>query len=166
MSKEKKEKVLEFFSTVREEYENRIGWKMRTSSRLRVQVEARVAYANAIRPYGTLTEVAIACDKKDHSTIVHSIKSHESHFAWSPNYRSKYKTAIETVRDIAFLKDVDPFFNEYTLKSLAEDIKSIESILAINKQLINTYYEESERKKSNWMKMIEDEILSLQNEVS
>ena len=166
MSKEKKEKVLEFFSTVREEYENRIGWKMRTSSRLRVQVEARVAYANAIRPYGTLAEVAIACDKKDHSTIVHSIKSHESHFAWSPNYRSKYKTAIETVRDIAFLKDVDPFFNEYTLKALAEDIRSIESVLAANKKLINTYYEEAETKKSNWMKMIEDEILSLQNEVS
>jgi len=166
MSEEKKEKVLEFFSTVREEYENRIGWKMRTSSRLRVQVEARVAYANAIRPYGTLTEVAIACDKKDHSTIVHSLKSHESHFAWSPNYRSKYKTAIETVRDVASLNDIDPYFNEYTLTAMQEDIRVIESILSISKETINKFYEDSIVKKKAWKTKIEKEILSLQNEVS
>jgi hypothetical protein len=166
MSRNKSEKVIEFFSTVREEYENRIGWKLNTDSRLRVQVEARVAFANAIRPYGTLTEVAVACGKKDHTTIVHSMKSHESHFAWSPNYRSKYKTAIESVRDVATLNDVDPYFNEYTLSAMQDDIKTIESILAINKEAINKFYEESIVKKTAWRDKIEREILSLQNEVA
>ena len=86
--------------------------------------------------------------------------------ARSPNYRSKYKTAIECVRDIASLNDIDPYFNEYTLTSMQEDIRVIESILSINKETINKFYEDSIVKKKAWKTKIEKEILSLQNEVS
>ena len=58
MSIEKNLLVANFFSTIREEYEDRIGWKLDTNSRLRVQQNEEVALANAIRPYGTLNDVA------------------------------------------------------------------------------------------------------------
>ena len=165
MSEEKQQEVLKFFSTVREEYENRIGFKMRTQSRLRVQVEARGAIINAIRPYGTLMNIAKVMDKKDHSTIVHSLKSHETHFAFSPNYRAKYKIALETVRDTAVANGVDPHFNQYTLDSMREEIQAIKRVLNMNIDLINKFYNKAEIQKAHWMKKLEDEILSLPSEV-
>jgi hypothetical protein len=165
MSEEKSRKVMQFFSTVREEYENRIGWTLNTDSRLRVQVEARVALANAIRPYGTLNNVAYVIGKKDHTTIVHSIKAHESHFRWSPNYRQKYKIALECVRDIAKENGVDPYFNQYTLDSMRDEIETIKSVLDMNIEVINKFYNKAEQEKSHWMRELENEILSLPSEV-
>lgn len=165
MSQERDEKVEEFFFTVRGEYEDRIGEVLKTDSRLRVQVEARVALANALRPYGTLNNVAHLLGKKDHTTIVHSMKSHESHFRWSPNYRSKYKTALESVRDMAREHGVDPYFNQYTLDAMLDEINSIKSILDMNIEVINKFYKEAEEKKSHWMRKLENEILSLPSEV-
>lgn len=165
MSQERDEKVEEFFFTVRGEYEDRIGEALKTDSRLRVQVEARVALANALRPYGTLNNVARLLGKKDHTTIVHSMKSHESHFRWSPNYRSKYKIALESVRDMARKHGVDPYFNQYTLDAMLDEINSIKSILDMNIEVINKFYNEAEEKKSHWMRKLENEILSLPSEV-
>jgi len=166
MSEEKNLLVANFFSTIREEYEDRIGWKLNTNSRLRVQVEARVALANAIRPYGTLTEVAKLIGKKDHTTIVHSMKSHESHFTWSPNYRSKYKIALECVRDLARDQGIDPYFNQYTIDSMRDEIHTIKKVLDLNIETINKFYMKAEQQKSHWMRKIEDEILSLPSEVA
>lgn len=165
MDQEIRDEAIKFYSTIREEYENRIGWKMKTDSRLRVQVEARVALAVAIRPYGTLREVAELIGKKDHSTVVHSLKSHETHFRWSPNYRAKYKIALETVRDVARMNDIDPHFNEFTLDGLRREVGHLKDILDMNIDTINKFYQEAEQKKEHWMRKLENEILSLPSEV-
>ena len=80
---------------MRIEYEDSIGEVIEPNSRMRDKVEVRTirpCQCNA-RPYATLRQLADMVGKKDHSTVVHLIQSHDIYQKSSPFYRFNYSMA-------------------------------------------------------------------------
>ena len=90
-------KIDQLLERMRIEYEDSIGEVIEPNSRLRDKVEVRAALVNAARPYATLRQLADMISKKDHSTVVHLIKSHEVYMNSSPFYRFNYSMAMNVV---------------------------------------------------------------------
>ena len=70
-------KIDQLLERMRIEYEDSIGEVIEPNSRMRDKVEVRAALVNAARPYATLRQLADMVGKKDHSTVVHLIQSHD-----------------------------------------------------------------------------------------
>ena len=90
-------KIDQLLERMRIEYEDSIGEVIDPNSRMRDKVEIRAALVNAARPYATLRQLADMICKKDHSTVVHLVKSHDIYHTSSPFYRFNYSMAIKVV---------------------------------------------------------------------
>jgi len=101
-------KIDQLLERMRIEYEDTIGEVIEPNSRLRDKVEVRAALVNAARPYGTLRQLADMVGKKDHSTVVHLIKSHDMYHKSSPFYRFNYSMALNVVESFSRKHNLTP----------------------------------------------------------
>jgi hypothetical protein len=161
MIKENQEEVINFISKCKKRYENRLGSKLNLKSRLRVNVEQRVAFTVAVRPYATLVNIAKVLGK-DHSTLVHSIKSHDVHVSYSPSYRSFYDLALQSVHEQSVESKVMPFTTPDFIYDMVREIESLESILSVNKRRLNKFLDIQSKKSWRFSPEERNEILSLQ----
>lgn len=112
-------------------YEKRIGHRLE-KNRLRDNVEHRAALANALKPFATVVNIGRVLGR-DHSSIVHYTKNHESYYRWSPEYRMYFYTAIECTRQVSDDLGQQPIRGSYItarsqLKNLNEIIRWSEEI--------------------------------------
>lgn len=94
-------KIDQLLERMRIEYEDSIGEVIEPNSRLRDKVEIRSALVNAARPYATLRQLADMISKKDHTTVVHLLKSHDAYHKSSPFYRFNYSMALNVVESFS-----------------------------------------------------------------
>lgn len=94
-------KIDQLLERMRIEYEDSIGEVIEPNSRLRDKVEVRAALVNAARPYATLRQLADMIGKKDHTTVVHLLKEHDTYHKASPFYRFNYSMGLKTVESFS-----------------------------------------------------------------
>ena len=92
---------------IQREYELRIGYDIDNNSRLQQYVQDRMALSNAWRPYTSYREIGEMFGK-DHSSIVHYLKEHESMMFSYPSYISKYNDALELTHRISERMNILP----------------------------------------------------------
>lgn len=136
-------KIDQLLERMRIDYEDSIGEVIEPNSRLRDKVEVRAALVNASRPYATLRQLADMVGKKDHSTIVHLIKSHDVYHKSSPFYRFNYSMALNVVEAFSRKHGLIP---RVMLDSSINCVNT--EIEAINRTIENLIYRRDKMQKS------------------
>lgn len=90
---------MNIFQETVEEYYQAIGYKPQPN-RVRHNVEMRAAFANAVNSFFHYADTAVLFNL-DRTTIYHYIRSHETYYMSSPDYRKWYATASEIVESKA-----------------------------------------------------------------
>ena len=136
-------KIAQLLERMRIEYEDSIGEVIEPRSRLRDKVEVRAALVNAARPYATLRQLADMINKKDHSTIVHLIQSHDVYHKSSPFYRFNYSMALNVVEAFSRKHGLIPrIMLDSSVNCVTTEIESI------NRTIENLTYRRDKMQKS------------------
>lgn len=115
-----KEMMLE----VRREYEHRQGYEIDDKSRLNHFVQDRVALANALRPYGTYKDIGEIFGK-DHATVIHYCREHESMMNAYPSYIVRFENAISLTSRVSDRMAVAPKVRNVKSRNLHAELATI-----------------------------------------
>ena len=132
---------------VRREYEHRQGYEIDDKSRLNHYVQDRVALSNALRPYATYKDIGEIFGK-DHATVIHYCREHESMMNSYPSYMVRYENALSLTSRVSDRMAIVPKLRNVksrnlhaelatikrTIKKLHKFQKKIEDKLGINEQ--------------------------------
>lgn len=157
------EKIINFASKCRKAYENRLGHKLDTKSRKRENLEERVALISAMRPYFTVMTIAKTVDK-DHSSMVHNLKSHEVHMRYSPRYAVCFDLATESVYRESVKADMLPREVPNHVREMIREVESLSKAVEQSKKRLNKFLEMQSEKKWILSNYDEKTILSLKPE--
>jgi len=160
MQQETTEEVLNFLSQCKDRYEKDLKEKLELKSRLRKYVERRTAFVMAVRPYATLKNIG-ATIEKDHSTLVHSIRSHDTHIAFSPSYRNNYSIALNSVHHVSELTGFMPYNNPPYIEDLLRQVHSLREILNHSERRVNKFLQEQEEKRFKFYLKTESKEVAL-----
>lgn len=157
------EKFINFASRCRKTYENRLGHTLDTKSRKRENVEERVALVAAMRPYCTVMTIAKTINK-DHSSMVHNLKSHDVHMRYSPRYAVCFDLATESVYRESVKADMIPREVPNHVREMIREVESLSKAVEQSKKRLNKFLEMQSEKKWILSNYDEKTILSLKSE--
>lgn len=120
----------DFLNQVFKRYEEEMGESLNTKTRLRPQVEHRVALSNALKPYATLGRIGKLFNKH-HATVIHYQNEHEGLLQYSPQYRRKYAVALYVTNNVADDMDQVPTkcFRHESLDNPAKRVEDLERLI-------------------------------------
>ena len=126
---------MNIFQETWDEYCLTIG-KTPESNRLRPNVECRAAFANACNPFFHHTDIASLFDM-DRTTIYHYLRSHETYYRFSADYREWFNAATQVVADKVELVDLNDLSEEAKNKIGAhEQIDSISATIQVLQKVL------------------------------
>ena len=114
-----------FINKVKDEFELRIGHRIDSTKRDYANVERRASLSNAVRPYSTLKKIGEMFDR-DHASIVHYIKEHDSYVRFYPSYVKLFSEATQIVNDLSRDMGIVPRTARFSKIDLNEQIAVIE----------------------------------------
>lgn len=126
---------MNIFQETWDEYCLTIG-KTPERNRLRPNVECRAAFANACNPFFHHSDIALLFDM-DRTTIYHYLRSHETYYRFSADYREWFNTATQVVADKVELVDLNDLSDEAKNKIGAhEQIDSISATIQVLQKVL------------------------------
>jgi len=130
------------------EYCHTIG-KTPEKNRLRPNVECRAAFANACNPFFHHNDVS-ALFEMDRTTIYHYLRSHETYYAYSADYRRWFNIATQIVGDKVDSVSSDELREEAKNKiGPHEQIDSIQRTIKVLQRVLTKFEERIRRSKSS-----------------
>ena len=109
---------------VRREYEQRQGYEIDDNSRLNHYVQDRVALANALRPYATYKGIGELFGK-DHATVIHYCREHESMMNAYPSYILRFENALGLTSRVSDRMAIAPKVRNVKSRNLHAELATI-----------------------------------------
>ena len=109
---------------VRREYEQRQGYEIDDKSRLNHYVQDRVALSNALRPYATYKDIGEIFGK-DHATVIHYCREHESMMNSYPSYMVRYENALSLTSRVSDRMAIAPKVRNVKSRNLHAELATI-----------------------------------------